>query len=80
MEQDDEFDADDPGNELRREMGKHKVSKGLIEALCEIGYTASERGITEFGFDAYYAERLIQLVKVAESYGTRDKVPDRLRM
>lgn len=69
----------DPGDNLRKVMSTISVDPDIIQAMSELCYTASERGIIPFDLrgDEDF-DSIVKLVRLAERYQTN--VPDSLRM
>lgn len=64
---------------LLAEMQSFECPEGVLRAMKELSYTASETGITDFAFhDDETIARMWSLFKLAEKYS--DQVPEGLRM
>ncbi|CAG8863152.1 hypothetical protein PS627_00088 [Pseudomonas fluorescens] len=69
----------DQGQQLLEEMQQIECPEGVVRAMNELAYTASEAGVIEFAFrDNKDIRALWQLFKLSEKY--QGAVPDRLRM
>lgn len=69
----------DQGQLLLEEMQQIECPEGVVRAMNELAYTASETGVIGFEFhDNKDIRALWQLFKLAEKYNRA--VPDRLRM
>lgn len=82
LEYDDEFLESDPANQLRYAMQAIKApSPGLLFALQELGYTASERSIIPAVDHFTHSEwgAVYRLLEVAKQY-ENGVVPDNLRV
>lgn len=65
--QDDDFDADDPGNVLRRALSEMPPLEVSGRALAELLYTAAERGLfIDFEIDEQTALTIWKIVELAK--------------